>query len=106
MKFILLSQETERDLVLLIPVIFSDILVHKSVFEINQMLLREMYQKNGWKEATCISAGFYRLDTGVCYGESESLKISCRKGTTEIIQNINYISIFTKTHPFLCSETK
>ena len=106
MKFILISQETERDLVLLIPVIFSNDLVHKDVFEVQKLLLRNMYRQNRYKSAEVISAGFCNFNPFICYGESESLKISFRKGTTEIIQNINYPSIFTKTHPFLCSEKK
>lgn len=95
MKFILIQQKAANS-VILIPVIFSDTLVHKNVFEINQMLLREMYRQHGWENATCISAGFYNPYNGTCYGESETLGINCKEGTTDIIRNINYVSCFNK----------
>ena len=97
MKFILLSQKIDNEgTQMLIPVIFSDVLIHRDVAEINQMLLRQIYRKNGLPDASVISAGFYNQLNGNCYGESESLKISCSKNTTEIIKNINYGCIFNK----------
>ena len=70
---------------LIIPVIFSEHLSHK---EMRDIFIQGSICVQPDDTVIPVSAGFYNTVTGVCYGNSVSLRLESRKGNTEIM-NIN-----------------
>lgn len=93
MKFILIQFELNA-MVNLVPIIFPKILVHKHVAENTMHIIRRTIPTSN--NIKVVSAGFYEQSTGVCYGESETLGIKCKDGTTELIRINDRFSIFDK----------
>ena len=65
----------------MLPVIFAPMLVHKDVAEFMSHYLRRKYML----ESTLVSAGFYNLNSGKTYGESESLDLQSRPEDADIL---------------------
>jgi hypothetical protein len=63
-----------------VPIIFPNLLVHKLV---EQDIIRTLKRHN-WN-ATVRSAGQIDLDSGKCFGESETLKVKFHKDDSKII---------------------
>lgn len=83
MKYIMiearLSKENADDMTVLIPVMFSKLLVHREMYEIVHMQLRRNKDQQ-FGDIKCVGAGFVDSVLGgyKCYGESESLNKASR----------------------------
>ena len=66
-----------------IPVIFSELLVHKLVAGSLMSQLRSMFDSS-----KVVSAGFYDIARNVCYGESVSLKLKADPNDAQVISGI------------------
>lgn len=87
MKFIIIERKLKDGFVELIPIIFPNNLVHLDVYHNLTGTTKD--------EVKCVSAGDFNPILG-CSGESVTLGIKCKNGSSNLIANIDYYSVFTK----------
>ena len=81
MKYIMFKQHVGAGVEPKMPVIFPDIMTHKEVAE---------GLKTAYPRLKIVSAGFYNLASGKCFGESMSLDVECDPTDEETIAQYQY----------------
>lgn len=71
----------------LIPIIFPEFMVHKTVADHAKFMLMKDHKM---LDVAPVSAGNYNITSGKCYGESETLGLKAAKRDEEIILSYDY----------------
>ncbi len=88
MKYIIFELETKDKAITILPVIFSEQLVHSHMAVAMNTMVKS-YKVEG-QYLVAVSAGFYNLVTGVCHGKSESMKLESRPEDTNLVNMNQY----------------